>query len=97
MKQRVQQELKEALLQKDELRVGVLRMLLAAFVYKEKENLSAGEAQELSNEHIQQVVKREMKKRKQAAEAFDRAGRTASAEKEKKEMEILQAYLMEIE
>ena len=91
MKQQIQQELKEALLQRDNLKTGTLRMLLAALVNKEKEK----NQHQLSEEEIQQVVGTEVKKRREAAEAFDKGGRTEMAQKERREMEILQKYLPE--
>lgn len=91
MKQNIQEDLKEAILQKDELKKGTLRMLLAALVNKEKEkNLGP-----LSEEQIQSVVLYEVKRRKEATEAFEKGGRPEMAEKERKEMEILQKYLPE--
>ena len=91
MKQDIQEDLKEALLQKDELKKGTLRMLLAALVNKEKEkNLGP-----LTEEQIQNVILSEVKKRKEATEAFKKGGRPEMAEKERKEMEILQKYLPE--
>ena len=91
MKQDIREDLKEALLQKDELKKGTLRMLLAALVNKEKEkNLGP-----LTEEQIQNVILSEVKKRKEATEAFKKGGRPEMAEKERKEMEILQKYLPE--
>ncbi len=90
MKQRIQQELKEAMLQKDELKTGTLRMLLAAFVNKEKEKGTA-----LLDDQAQSIIMFEVKKRKEAAEAFEKGQRPEMAEKERKEMEILQKYLPE--
>lgn len=93
MKQQIQQELKKALLQKDELKTGTLRMLLAALVNKEKENPATGGQGPLTEEQIQSVILSETKKRKEAAEAFEKGGRFQMAQKERKEMEILQTYL----
>jgi len=93
MKQQIQQDLKNALLQKDELKVGTLRMVLAALITKEKENPPAG--RELTEEEAQKVLLAEAKKRKEAAVAFGDAGRKEMAEKEQKELEILQTYLPE--
>lgn len=90
-KQYIHQELKEALLAGDELKTGTLRMLLAALVNKEKEKSQ----HQLSEEEIQQVVATEVKKRREAAEAFEKGGRTEMAEKERKELGILQTYLPE--
>ena len=65
-------------------------MLLAALTNKEKEK-----GEELADEQIQQVIATEAKKRKEAAEAFEKGGKSEMAEQEKKELEILQAYLPE--
>ena len=90
MKQKIQQDLKEALLQRDELKTGVLRMLLAAFVNKEKEK-----GEQITEEQAQDALLSEAKKRREAAEAFVKGGRQELAEKEQKELEVLQKYLPE--
>ncbi|HEY4509683.1 MAG TPA: GatB/YqeY domain-containing protein [Candidatus Paceibacterota bacterium] len=95
MKQEVQREIKEALLQRDELKTGTLRMLLAALVNKEKENPPAGGQGSLTEDQTQTIVLSEVKKRKEAIEAFEKGGRPEMAEKERKELEILQKYLPE--
>lgn len=95
MKKEIQGELKAALLQKDELKTGTLRMLLAALVNKEKENPPAGGLGPLSEEQTQDIVLSEVKKRKEAIEAFEKGGRPEMAAKERKELEILQKYLPE--
>ena len=91
MKQNIRQELKEALLERDSLKTGTLRMLLAALVNKEKEKNQGP----LTEEQIQGVILSEVKKRKEAVEAFTKGGRPEMAEKESKELEILQKYLPE--
>ena len=91
MKQNIQEELKKALLQRDELKTGTLRMLLAALINKEKEKNQGP----LTEEQIQSVILSEVKKRKEAVEAFTKGGRPEMAEKESKELEILQRYLPE--
>ena len=91
MKQNIQEELKAALLQRDELKTGTLRMLLAALVNKEKEK-NVGP---LTEEQTQDIILSEAKKRREAIEAFKKGGRPEMAEKERKELEILQKYLPE--
>ena len=90
MKQKIQQDLKQSLLEKNELKTGTLRMVLAALVNKEKER-----GAQITEEEAQSVLLAEAKKRKEAAEAFEKGGRPEMAEKERKELEILQAYLPE--
>ena len=90
MKQQIQQDLKKALLQRDQLKTGVLRMFLAALVNKEKER-----GEQITEEQAQSVLLTEAKKRKEAAEAFEKGGRRELAEKEREELEILRKYLPE--
>ena len=85
--------MREAMKSRDELRLAVLRMAQAAFHNKEIEKKGKGEPGKLIDEEVIAVLKSEMKKRKDAAEAFLKGGRTAAAEKEEKEMKILDAYL----
>jgi len=90
MKKQIQDDLKQAMKAGDSLKTGALRMLLAALTNKEKEK-----GEELADEQIQQVIATEAKKRKEAAEAFEKGGKREMAEQEKRELEILQAYLPE--
>jgi len=91
MRQKIQENVKEALRARDEIKVGALRMLLAAFINKEKAN----NQESLTEEMMQEIVASEVKKRREAIEGFEKGGRIEMAEKEKKEMEILQQYLPE--
>lgn len=75
----------------DELRVSALRMLLAAVQNKE---IALGKKDAgLLEDELLQVIRTEVKKRKEAAVGFEKGGRMELSEKEKKEAEILEAYL----
>lgn len=90
----ITRDLKEALRNQEELRLSVLRMVSAALHNREIEKRSHGGVPlELSEEEITAVLRSEIKKRKDAAEGFAKGGRTDSAEKERKEEEIIRAYL----
>ncbi|MBI2098149.1 MAG: GatB/YqeY domain-containing protein [Candidatus Wildermuthbacteria bacterium] len=90
LKEQIQNDLKNALRARNELEVSVLRMLLAALINKEKER-----GLEITDGEAQNILLTEVKKRKEAAEAFAKGGRGEMAEKERKEMAILQQYLPE--
>ena len=90
MKERIQNDIKEALKAGEEIKVGTLRMVLAFFINKEKEK---GEA--ISDEEAMNVLQTEAKKRRESIEAFEKGGRPELAEKEKEELEILKIYLPE--
>jgi uncharacterized protein YqeY len=87
-KARLQQEMREALKAGEKLRLGALRMLAASVKNREVEL-----GHELSDEELVEVATREVKRRKEAAEAFDGGGRPELAEKERQEQTVLETYL----
>lgn len=90
LKSRLTDDLTAAIKERDELRSSTLRLALTAIAYEE----TAGkEARELSDDEVQKVVAREAKKRREAAEAFDKGGRAEQAERERAEGEVLAHYL----
>ncbi|GAA2709484.1 MULTISPECIES: GatB/YqeY domain-containing protein [Streptomyces] len=92
LKSRLQDDLTTAIKARDELRASTLRLTLSAIGYEE----TAGkQARELSDDEVLKVIVREAKKRKEAAEAFDKGGRAESAERERAEGEVLASYLPE--
>ncbi len=77
------------------MKLSVLRMLASAMHNKEieKRPRSGQDAVELDDEEVIVIIRSEMKKRKDAAGAYERGGRAEAAEKEKKEAEILSSFL----
>ena len=57
------------------------------------EEVSGKEARELSDDEVQAVLRREAKKRREAAEAFGGAGRAEQAERERAEGDVVAGYL----
>lgn len=86
----INKRIAEALKAKDEIRLSTLRMLSA-----ELHNAKIDKREALNKDEELVVVKKEAKKRKDAIEAYEKAGATEKAELEKKELEILQEYLPE--
>ncbi|NED99247.1 GatB/YqeY domain-containing protein [Phytoactinopolyspora halotolerans] len=90
LKDRIKGDLTEAMRARDDVRKGALRMVLSAIGTAEV----AGEsAKELSEEETITVLTREVKRRREAAEAFRSGGRTDSAEREDAEAAIIEEYL----
>ncbi|HKU58002.1 MAG TPA: GatB/YqeY domain-containing protein [Gaiellaceae bacterium] len=87
---RIESDLREAMLARDNDRRDALRLILAALRSSEKDI-----QRELSEEEELQVLQRERKKRIEAAEAFRNAGREAQAEKEEDELEVLEEFMPE--
>jgi uncharacterized protein YqeY len=92
LKDRLRADLTTAIKARDEVRSSTLRMVLTAITNAE---VAGKEARELSDEDVLTVLTSENKKRREAAEAFEDAGRTEQAAKERAESEILAEYLPE--
>lgn len=84
----VKKQIVEAMKAKDEIRLSTLKLLSSAL-----HNAEIDKRGDLSEEEEMEVVRREAKKRKDAIEAYENAGAKDRAEKEKKELGILQKYL----
>ena len=81
-------DMREAMKARDQVRVGTLRMLMAAMKNTEVERLH-----ELSDDEVIEVVGREAKRRRESIEAFGAAGRTELVDKESAELLVLEEYL----
>jgi uncharacterized protein YqeY len=90
LKEQIQADLTASIRAKDSLTSGTLRMVLSAIT---NEEVSGKEARVLDDQDMITVLNREAKKRKEAATAYDDAKRPELAEKERAELEIIQAYL----
>ncbi len=92
LKERLRADLTTAIKSRDELRSSTLRMILTAITNAE---VAGKEARVLSDEDIVGVLSTEAKKRREAAIAFDDAGRIEMAAKERSEAEVIADYLPE--
>lgn len=90
LKETLRADLTTAMKSRDELRTATLRMVLSAL---SAEEVSGKESRELSDDEVQAVLRREAKKRREAAEAFAGAGRAEQAERERAEGDVVAAYL----
>lgn len=91
LKQQLREELKQAMIARDELKMSVLRMLISAITYYEINKGGAG--YEATDEDVLTVIGTQVKQRKDSIEQFENAGRQELADKEKKELELLSVYL----
>lgn len=90
LKSQLKDDLTAAIKARDELRSATLRMTLTAITKRE---VAGTTSRELSDDEVQQVITREAKKRREAAEAFAQGGRPAQADRERAEGEVLAEYL----
>ena len=90
LKARLQSDLTTAMKGRDELSAATIRMVLTAIT---NEEVAGKEHRELSDDDVVTVLGREAKKRREAAEAYDAAGRPELAERERAELGVIQGYL----
>jgi uncharacterized protein len=87
MLEKLQNEMKNAMKQKKELRTSVLRMLISEFKYAQIEKRGP-----LDENESLQVLQRAIKKRKEAIEMYEKGGRPDLATKEAEELKIIQEF-----
>lgn len=90
LKQRVQEDMKDAMRAKETLRLSTIRMLLAAIKQREIDDRTT-----LNDADITNIINKMIKQRRDAAEQFTAGKRQELADKENQEIKILQAYLPE--
>ena len=90
LKERLRADLTDAMRARDQVRLRTLRMALTSIT---NEEVSGDAARELSDDEIVKVLTREAKKRREAADAFETAGRADQAAAERAEGEVLAGYL----
>ena len=92
LKDRLRADLTASMKARDASRSSTLRMLLTSITNAE---VAGKEQRELSDDDIVGVLSTEVKKRREAAHAYDEAGRADTAAKERAEAEIITGYLPE--
>ena len=90
LKERLQSDLTAALRAGDEVRLATIRMALAAITTAE---VAGKTARTLTEDEVVTVLGREAKKRREAAQAYDEAGRPELATRERAELGVLEEYL----
>jgi len=90
LKARLRADLNAAMRARDQARMRALRMALTSIT---NEEVAGAAARDLSDDEIVKVLAREVRKRREAAEAFSAAGRDDRAAAERAEGNVLAAYL----
>ena len=85
---KIQKDLTDAMRAKDELRLSVLRGIKSAIKYKETEKIRA-----LDESESIQLLQTLVKQRKESIDQFTKGGRLDLADKETKELAIIESYL----
>jgi uncharacterized protein YqeY len=85
---RLQEDLKQAMKSRDQLRIDVIRMIKAAVLNKEVEL-----KKDLDDAEMSRVMTTMIKQRRESVEQFEKGNRAELAAKERKEITIIEAYL----
>src|SRR5262245_16722107 len=88
MLDKIQEQMKTSMKEKDELKTSVLRMLISEFKYAQIEKKAP-----LDENESLQVVQRAIKKRKESIELYEKGGRPELAAKEAAELKILETFV----
>ena len=91
LQETIDQDLKKAMIQKEELVVSVLRMFKSAL----HNQVTAKKKKKLSDEEALEIIVSQAKKYKDSIEAFKKGNRDDLVEKEEKELKIIKQYLPE--
>ena len=87
LKERIEEDLKKGMMEKNEPAVRALRMLKTAIRHAEVEK-----GNPLSDGDVIAVIRKLIRQRKESIEAFEKGGRNDLAEKEKEEIKVLESY-----
>ena len=83
-------DLNTAMKDRDQLKTSTIRMVLSAV---QVASVAGDEAAELTDAEITAVLRSEAKRRNEAAELYENAGRTEQAASERNELAVIEAYL----
>ncbi len=90
LKERLRGDLTAAMKARDDVRTRTLRMALTSVA---NEEVAGKAARDLTDDEVLRIIAREAKRRREAAAAFDAAGRPAQAAAERAEDDVLSGYL----
>lgn len=88
----VAQQMKDAMRAREKVRLGALRGIRAAFLTE----LKRDGADDLPDEACTTILRRLEKQRKESIAAFDGAGRTELADREREELEVVSSFLPQL-
>jgi len=88
LRDRLADDLKQAMKSRDQLRMDVIRMIKAAVLNKEVEL-----KKDLDDAEMSRVMTTMIKQRKESVEQFEKGNRAELAAKERREIAIIEAYL----
>lgn len=88
LKQRIQGDMKQAMRDKDSVRLGVIRLMLSAIKQREVD-----ERIELNDEQVVEILTKMLKQRRDSVTQYEQAGRNDLSEIEKFEITVVSEYM----
>ncbi|MBN8292904.1 GatB/YqeY domain-containing protein [Rhodobacter sp. NTK016B] len=93
LRARISEDLKQAMKNKDQLRLSTLRLINAAIKDRDIALRGDGEDREMSDDEITAVLSRMVKQRQESARAYEEGGRLELVEREEAEIKVIETYL----
>ena len=90
MLEQLRTDLNTAMKDRDQLKTSTIRMVLSAV---QVASVAGDEAAELTDAEVTAVLRSEAKRRNEAAELYENAGRAEQAASERNELAVIEAYL----
>jgi uncharacterized protein len=95
LRQRLNDELKQAMKAADKLKVSTLRLVNAAIKERDIESRTAGPDDGIGDAQILEVMNKMIKQRQDSLAAYEQAGRQDLAEQERGEIAIIRSFMPE--
>lgn len=93
LRQQLNDALKHALRTRDERTAATLRLILAALKDRDIAARTAGSSEGIADDEIRAMLEKLARQSREAADTYERAGRSDLAEKERQEIEVIQRFL----
>ncbi len=93
LRDKVNDELKEAMKSQDKLRIATLRLITAAFKDRDIQSRGTGKDDRPTEADLQAILSKMVKQRRESAKAYEAGGRMDLATTEMKEIEVIEEFL----
>lgn len=93
MRDRLDNAIRDAMRERDQLRLSTLRLMSAALKDQDISRRGSSDASELPEAEIWALFSKMVRQREDSARAYEEAGRTDMAEREREEQKIIREFL----
>lgn len=95
LRERLNEELKKAMLAKDQLATATLRLILAALKDRDIAARGKGKSEGIGDDEILSMLQTMIKQRRESIEMYEKGGREELARRESDEIEVIERFLPE--